>query len=294
MLPDSPQVNETIVGVVARGQRVYDMAIHGVAFLSNHFHMVVTGRNPEQVAGFMQYVKANLTRRINKIRARSGTMWHRRYDLVPVEAEQHAQVQVLAYVLAHGAKEGLVSRAEDWPGISSTAELIAGAKAQTGMWGTREKRDAVSIQLTPLPGAKWESAEQRRAELQCAMDACVARSEAPDPGPDAARRLKRGDWRTTVDEPQGRREPHDGGGRKMPESFRAAYDEIVARYTAAARAHVEGEACEFPAWTFPRWQRMGGAHGTRYGRMNKRERDEWRRRKTNGIYGTGSDPPRRE
>ncbi len=292
MLPDRPEVNRTIVGVVARGQDVYAMTIHGAAFVSNHFHMVVTGRNPEQVAGFMQYVKANLTRRINAIRGRSGTMWHQRYDLRRIGRDDGGHLRALGYVLAHGAKEGLVRRPEDWPGVSSAGELLRGGAAQVGVWG-RGKRAERTIELTPLPELADETESGRREALVAAVDAALERAEVDDPGADAARKIQQGDWQATVEEPKKRR-ADSGRQRRADEPFREAFEEIVARYKAAAAAHVQGDACVFPPWTFPRWQRMGGRDGLRFGGMLAAERREWQDRKTNGVYRQGRGPPPRE
>ncbi len=312
LVPDRPEVNATIIGAVARGQRAHAVDIHGVAFLSNHFHMVVTGDNPEQIAAFMRSVKSNLTRRINRIRGRSGTLWHRRYDLERIEPGYDSHLRSLAYVVAHGAKEGLVDRPGMWPGVTSARELLDGDEPAAGVWERRTAmarttkrvvrrnpdrfRVAEQIQLSPLPGMSSMAPDERRGELRAAVDAVVSERD-PQKRPsmsaeEARKRAENTDWRTTIGAPPARRRCRPNvEGSWEGESLREAFEFVVAKYRAASDAHRAGLDCEYPSWTIPAWLRMGEERGAVFARVNRELQTQWARRSKTGVRGFGRDPP---
>ncbi|WP_395817335.1 hypothetical protein [Archangium minus] len=53
----------------------------------------------------MQYLRANLSRKVGKLVDWSGGFWERRYSAEPV-LDDAAMVGRLRYVLAHGVNEG--------------------------------------------------------------------------------------------------------------------------------------------------------------------------------------------
>jgi len=309
LVPDRPEVNEIIVGVVARAQRNHAVAIHGLVFMSNHFHMVVTGDNPEQIAAFMKHVKGNLTREINKVRDRSGTMWHRRYDLERADDDERSHVEMLAYVLAHGAKEGLVESPGMWPGVNSARELLDGADAATGVWTRRTAmgrtttkvvaespdrfRVKETVDLTPLPTLAHFSEEERREALRIAVEAAIARRETKNSNPartleEAQRRARRTDWRRIVGSPAGKhlraRRPARWRRSESVEQYKA----IARWYAEASRAHRDGLACTYPPWTIPAPLRMGERRGLPFKRLSLAVRKEWKRRAKTGVRQRGA------
>jgi hypothetical protein len=56
----------------------------------------------------MQYLRANLSRKVGRLVDWSGGFWERRYSAEPV-LDDEALVGRLRYVLAHGVKEGHAS-----------------------------------------------------------------------------------------------------------------------------------------------------------------------------------------
>ena len=81
------------------------MRLHAFTFASNHFHLLVWTRGAT-LAGFMQFLRANLSRKVGRLVDWSGGFWERRYSAEPV-LDDEALVGRLRYVLAHGVKEGL-------------------------------------------------------------------------------------------------------------------------------------------------------------------------------------------
>jgi hypothetical protein len=66
--------------------------LHAFTFASNHFHLLVWARGAA-LAGFMQYLRANLSRKVGRLVAWSGGFWERRYSAEPVldEALEHPE-----------------------------------------------------------------------------------------------------------------------------------------------------------------------------------------------------------
>jgi hypothetical protein len=73
LLRPSQEVNEVVGGVLG----------HAFTFASNHFHLLVWARGAA-LASFMQYLRANLSRKVGRLVDWSGGFWERRYSAEPV------------------------------------------------------------------------------------------------------------------------------------------------------------------------------------------------------------------
>ena len=168
LLRPSREVNRAILGVIAKAQMgLPQLRLHAFAFVSNHYHMLVSAETSETIARFAQFINCNITIKLNKINERSGTTWAHRYRGIDVSADEATQVWRLRYLLAHGVKENLVARVDDWPGCTSIPWLRDGVDLW-GVWTNHTKKgDAqrrksyvevagkfdsrVQVQLTVLP-----------------------------------------------------------------------------------------------------------------------------------------------
>lgn len=56
LLRPSPALNERVIGVLGRAQRLYGVRCSCVAFVSSHFHALLSVDEAEQLSRFMQYV----------------------------------------------------------------------------------------------------------------------------------------------------------------------------------------------------------------------------------------------
>ena len=126
LLRPSAQVNEVVGGVLARAvqQSAGHVRLHAFTFASNHFHLLVWARGAA-LASFMQYLRANLSRKVGRLVDWSGGFWERRYSAELV-LDDEALVGRLRYVLAHGVKEALVERSAEWPGLTCLPQLVVG------------------------------------------------------------------------------------------------------------------------------------------------------------------------
>ncbi|HYO71549.1 MAG TPA: hypothetical protein VEU33_36270, partial [Archangium sp.] len=85
LLRPSAEVSEVVGGVLARAvqQSAGNVRLHAFTFASNHFHLLVWTRGVA-LASFMQYLRANLSKKVGRLVDWSGGFWERRYSAEPV------------------------------------------------------------------------------------------------------------------------------------------------------------------------------------------------------------------
>ena len=200
LLRPSPEVNEVVGGVLARAvqQSADTVRLHAFTFASNHFHLLVWARGAA-LASFMQYLRANLSKKVGRLVDWSGGFWERRYSAEPV-LDDTALVGRLRYVLAHGVKEGLVEKSAEWPGLTCLPQLLGPARRLfrwfnwTKRWSRRRGEDAaagkrrfaeewaepVELELAPLPCWAGRGEVEKRREVQALL--CEVEAEARGKG----------------------------------------------------------------------------------------------------------------
>ncbi len=167
LLRPSPILRDLTLGVLARAARLYPLEIHAFAFLSNHFHLLVTVASAQRLAEFMTYLNSNLAREAGRLIGWREKFWGRRYQAILVSNEDPAQVERLRYVLAHGVKEGLVGSPLDWPGAHCARALLHGAPL-AGRWIDRTLEHAALRKRRPGDHRSFETLEHLRlAPLPC-------------------------------------------------------------------------------------------------------------------------------
>src|SRR5215203_3274868 len=177
LLRPSPELNDIVVGVLVRAQRIYPIRLCSFAFASNHFHLQLDVDDARQLSCFMRYLNSNLARELGRRVGWRDKVWARRYQAIVISDEAAAQVERLKYVLAHGVKEGLVEKVSEWPGVHCVRALLAGEPME-GYWFNRTQEYAARrrredfgpmrystsevLTLSPLPCWKDLPEEARR------------------------------------------------------------------------------------------------------------------------------------
>ncbi|MEM7588051.1 MAG: transposase, partial [Acidobacteriota bacterium] len=138
MLPVTSHFRRIFVGILGRAQEQHPVKIHAVVATSNHYHMILTPEDAEQLADFMEFVNGNLAREAARTVGWRGSFWRERYHLIPISPEPEALVGRLRYVLSNTVKEFLIERVGDWDGLHSGIELMEG-KPMKGVWYDRSK-----------------------------------------------------------------------------------------------------------------------------------------------------------
>jgi hypothetical protein len=192
LLRPSPELTDIVLGIVGKAQTLYGMTIHAFVFLSTHAHFLLSPTSAHQLSLFMQFVNANVAKEAGRLHAWRERLWSRRYRSIVVADDQAAHAR-LRYILAHGAKEGLLSSPAVWPGPNCIAALTTGALLR-GTWFDRSKEflarqrgetvlpsqfaSSFDIKLTPLPCLKHMTEDQRQAESRRIVAEIKARAEA--------------------------------------------------------------------------------------------------------------------
>ncbi len=272
LMRPSPLLCEIIIGILGRAQALYGLEIHAFVFMSNHYHLLCSPMDPEQLARAMCFINSNLAREAGRLHGFREKFWSRRYRAIPVTGELDAQIERLRYMLAHGCKEGFVLTPGEWPGVHCVDALLHGKPLQ-GVWfdrtlefearrrgiefGARDFTTAYTVKLSPLPCWRHLSAEQYRK----AVAELVSEVEA-----DARLRLKE-----TGREPAGaefirRQNPLSRPSRSKRSSapivhaasmatrraFREAYRAFLAAFRrASAKLRAGDRSAQFPRFSFP-------------------------------------------
>jgi REP element-mobilizing transposase RayT len=167
LLRPSPILRDLTLGILARAARLYPVEIHAFAFLSNHFHLLLTVADARRLADFMNYLNSNLAREAGRLVRWREKFWGRRYQAILVSNEEAAQIARLRYVLAHGVKEGFVRSPLDWPGAHAAQHLLDGSPI-TGRWIDRTLESVARRRRLPLdPGAFTTVEQLELAPLPC-------------------------------------------------------------------------------------------------------------------------------
>lgn len=274
LLAPSEEVNRLFLGILGKAQRRYRMEICAVVVMSTHVHYLVRPRDGAHLAGFMCFVKTNLSKEIGRLRGWKGALFDHRYHSTTVSTEEIAQVRILRYVLSHGVKEFLVDRVRDWPGVHS-ASAATGGETMSGVWHDRsaqheaggEKAGAGAdsegfahpqeVELSPLPcWSHLSVAEWRRnmADLvdEIDRDAADRRRETGRRSLGVAAVLAVDPMRRPNEVEKSPKPRFHGSDPKVVKAMVAIWREVLAAFRDASEKLRSGlREVRFPEGTFP-------------------------------------------
>lgn len=270
LLRPSPEVNATILGVIGRAQSMYDVDLHAFVFLSSHYHMLLSAPSAKVLSAFLQFVNGNIARKLNILNDRDGAAWERRFRAIPVAPDRITQRWRLRYILAHGVKEGLVGRVEDWPGVSSLPFLRDGARLigvwqdRTGLYHERRrvKKKAkpedfemeVELRMTVLPAWRNRPQSEWRQMVRELIDEvqaeAAAKLEAGGRAPLGREAVLATDPMTRVRSRRGRAPTVLALDRKVARAMKQALRALTALWREAAQAAMATLTGD-PATTLP-------------------------------------------
>jgi hypothetical protein len=272
LLTPSAEVNQIILGALARAQELYPLEINSFAFLSGHYHLGLWVKDAQQLAKFMCHFNSNLAREVCRLRGWSDKVWSRRYSAIVVSDEPAAQRERFAYIVSQSVKEGLVAAVEEWPGVHVVHHLVGDRPAE-GLWFDRTQECSarcrgesferhrfatrLTVTLSPLPCWRHLSPEAQRervAEVVAEVEAEAATQRnamGRSPlGADAILSqdpIKRPDHVKTTPAPL-----FHAASRRVRRELRDAYYAFVAAYREAAEKLRAGiRDVIFPAGSFP-------------------------------------------
>jgi REP element-mobilizing transposase RayT len=193
--PHQPELSLAEAKRIARGavgsafacaQARYGTKIIGLVVMSNHLHVLLQTRG-KNLALFMRDVKSAITRTINLLTGKSGTLWQRRYDAQAV-VDDFGGVERHGYLTDNPRKAGLVDDPAEWPGLNlaygfGDEDELAFEYLDRSAWHAAGRPDeltpffrTVTLELSPLPSCEGLSREAYRESLRSWVD--VAQSTA--------------------------------------------------------------------------------------------------------------------
>jgi putative transposase len=186
LLKPTQQNVAIIKGVLGRSLALHtgEIELHHYAFLSNHFHLLLSSREASSLASFMCHFKSNLARALSRANGWSSYFWQRRYSSEEVLDEESLR-DAFKYVTKNCVKEGLVNHPQEWVGLHGYHQLVQ-QRPLFGEWidrcalargqGMEEASVRYQISLTPPP--PWRSLS-KEGYLELCRELCTeAISEA--------------------------------------------------------------------------------------------------------------------
>lgn len=116
LLKPTPQTTNILEYCVAAGAQKYDIEIHAICVLSNHWHAIIT--DPKgNLSDFMGYVHKYISKCVNASLGRWENLWcSGKPSAVALEGEEDI-LDKMVYVLTNPVQAELVSSHETWPGL---------------------------------------------------------------------------------------------------------------------------------------------------------------------------------
>ncbi len=119
--------------VLACAADTFDIELHAVVFMSNHYHLWLTDTSG-LLPKFMHTLNRNLAR---VVKSHYPDIEGEVFDRQPYNAlmilGQAAATAELAYLLANPVKARLVERHDEWPGLITTGAMLAEVLARGGV-----------------------------------------------------------------------------------------------------------------------------------------------------------------
>jgi REP element-mobilizing transposase RayT len=177
-LRPSPHTNQIVMYCVAVAAARYEMQVHAMCVMSNHWHAVVTDPKA-RLPAFLQWVHEYVAKCINASYRRSENMWATEPpSAVRLEGNEDVLDKV-AYCLANPVSAGLVAYGHEWPGVRTSPREVAGSERviarPTGFFRKNGTMPESAVLRIVRPGIYGELSD---GELADRVEALVSKREA--------------------------------------------------------------------------------------------------------------------
>lgn len=124
-----PRDYRSFLALVDQAQDRVHLEMLAFCVMPNHFHLVVSPRNPGDVSQWMHWLTTTHAHRQHLRYGTSGCVWQGRYKSFQIMTDGHL-LTVMRYVERNALRSGLVERAEQWPwgSLAHRVDGIRGAR----------------------------------------------------------------------------------------------------------------------------------------------------------------------
>ena len=99
------------------------LQIHAYCLMTNHVHLIVNpGHEPASLSLLMKRLAGRHTRRINRLKRRTGTSWEGRFKCSPIDSDNYL-LACTRYVELNPVRASIVARPEDYQWSSYRARV---------------------------------------------------------------------------------------------------------------------------------------------------------------------------
>lgn len=110
---------------LAEGIEKSSSAVHAFVLMTNHVHLLATGKNPGSLSRLMQAIGRRYARYINRTQQRTGTLFEGRFKSSIVDSEAYF-LTCMRYIELNPVRAGMIDRPADYP-WSSYGQNAGGA-----------------------------------------------------------------------------------------------------------------------------------------------------------------------
>jgi putative transposase len=181
MRPDS-ETNNAFVYCLAVAAEKTEVGVIFFLAMSNHYHAGIVdkrGRLPE----FLEHFHKLFAKHQNALRGRWENFWATEQTSAVELVDEEDVFGKMMYTLTNPVKDGLVQRADQWPGASSLGAQLYGQRISANrprhlFRANGPMPETATLELTPPPGAASTARDEYAKVLQERLAAEEARFQA--------------------------------------------------------------------------------------------------------------------
>lgn len=164
------------LGILAEGLKRYPVDLFAYCLMPNHWHLLLSPREADALAGFMRWVGVTHVRRYyaHYHTAGGGHLYQGRFKSFPVQPGHYFR-SVACYVESNARRAKLVKRAQDWKWGSAYAGRHEGLDLKLSKWPTARPKDWVEQLNEP-----WEAKELKAMRSRAARGTPLGEAEWVD------------------------------------------------------------------------------------------------------------------
>ncbi|WP_165704197.1 transposase [Enhygromyxa salina] len=136
------KVTQMLLFALAYTSSKFEISIHEVVYMSNHYHLLLTAHT-KCLPDFMEQLNSLTARALNAYRGTTGTNIEKGYNCVaPQDGEKLLEHTV--YTLTNPCASDLVTKARQWKGVTTArmryGDEVVVSKPKFGLWTPKPKK----------------------------------------------------------------------------------------------------------------------------------------------------------